>query len=131
MTADPDAQNTREEQLHELLAGYYEVAERGEHVDRRDLLDRHPDFAADLADFFSVQDQLHRLAEPLRPQEPVAANGQNGTDRIDPDPLAAIVAELASTPTCTRGRSRPARLRGAGRDCAAGWVSSTGLDSGA
>ncbi len=103
MTADPDGQNTREEQLHELLAGYYEVAERGERVDRRDLLDRHPDFAADLADFFSVQDQLHRLAEPLRPQEPGGANGQNGTDRIDPDPLATIVAELASLPPAPEG----------------------------
>ncbi len=103
MTVDPDGLITREDQLHELLAAYYEVAERGERVDRRDLLDRHPDFAAELADFFSVQDQLHRLAEPLRPQESGGANGQNGTDRIDPDPLAAILAELATFPPVPEG----------------------------
>jgi len=95
MAVDPSATSTREERLHEVLVAYYEAAEDGDGLDRRALLDRHPELAADLADYFAVQDQLHRLAEPLRPPEWNASN--DGTNQVEPDPLGAIVAEMAAS----------------------------------
>ena len=98
MTVDPNRINTHNERLQDVLAAYYESAEHGEHVDRDVLIDHHPDLAADLADFFSVQDQLHRLAEPLRPPELNASDGEVGANRREPDPLAAVIAEMATFP---------------------------------
>jgi hypothetical protein len=41
--------------------------------DRQELLARHPDLASELEEFLADQEQLSRLAEPLRPAEAPAA----------------------------------------------------------
>ncbi len=66
MAMEPHDEEIRDHKLHDALAAYYEAAERGEHLDRRVLLERHPEIAAEIADFFAVQEQLHGLAAPLR-----------------------------------------------------------------
>jgi WD40 repeat protein len=58
--------STREERLHELLLGYVEAVERGEGPDRGEFLARHPEFAAELADFFAGQDRFDSLAAGVR-----------------------------------------------------------------
>jgi hypothetical protein len=66
MTADPNGVSTREQRLQEVLAAFYEDLEAGHAPDRQALLTYHPDLAGDLAEFFAVQDQVRRLAEPFR-----------------------------------------------------------------
>src|SRR5437764_1104832 len=73
MMADPNGVSTREQRLQDVLAGYYEAAEDGGQPDRQELFDRHPDLAADLIEFFAIQDELHRRAEPFRGLEPSLA----------------------------------------------------------
>ena len=56
----------REERLQAILLAYVEAAEAGRPPDRQRLLVAHPEFAAELADFFAGQDQVDGLAAPLR-----------------------------------------------------------------
>jgi WD40 repeat protein/tRNA A-37 threonylcarbamoyl transferase component Bud32 len=56
-----------EEQLHAVLAAGLEAVETGQVGDWRRLLIQHPEFAAELAEFFSGQKQLNRLAATVRP----------------------------------------------------------------
>ena len=66
MMADSNDVSTREQRLQDVLAGFYEAGEKGRQPDRQELLDRHPELAADLIEFFAIQEQIHRVAEPFR-----------------------------------------------------------------
>jgi serine/threonine protein kinase len=55
----------REERLNEILLACVEAIESGRAPDRRQLLSRHPEFAAELREFFALRDQMDRLAGPL------------------------------------------------------------------
>src|SRR5262245_45796652 len=66
MTPEPSRPTDREEQLQDLLAGYLERLEAGRAEDREALLARHPEFAAELAEFFGMRDQVDGVAVPLR-----------------------------------------------------------------
>ena len=61
----------RDRQLEQLLAEYLHSVERGAPLDRDKLLDEHPQLAEDLASFFRNQDDIARLAGPLRAQAAV------------------------------------------------------------
>src|SRR5262245_39931899 len=56
----------REGRLGDVLAALIEAAERSEPLDRESLLARHPEFAADLNEFFDSEDRLNSVAAPLR-----------------------------------------------------------------
>src|SRR5437868_13205147 len=69
MPADPIHPPDREDRLNDVIASCLEAAERGR-LDRAEVLARHPEFAAELADFFGGRDLLERWAAPLRVGEP-------------------------------------------------------------
>ncbi|TMQ30369.1 MAG: hypothetical protein E6K70_24310, partial [Planctomycetota bacterium] len=56
----------RESRLNDVLLSYLEAVQVGKAPERRQLLDRYPEFAAELREFFTLRDQISRLASPLR-----------------------------------------------------------------
>src|SRR3954471_13886150 len=64
LTEDPE----RRRRFEAALGAYFEALEAGQSPDRQELLARHPDLAAELAEFFAEQDRFHRLVAPLRPE---------------------------------------------------------------
>lgn len=53
------------DQLDEVVAAYLRAMERGEYLNRDEILARHPDLADDLREFFADHDRMNRLAQPL------------------------------------------------------------------
>src|SRR5262245_58347224 len=71
-----------DDRLTDILLGYLEAADGGGTPDRGHLLASHPELAAQLREFFAGEDQLERLAEPLRTlagTPGTAAPGRNET----------------------------------------------------
>jgi WD40 repeat protein len=66
MHNEDTASYPREQRVEEVLAVYLEAARTGQAPDRRELLARHPDLAAELEDFFGDHDLVRDLAEPFR-----------------------------------------------------------------
>src|SRR5262245_14723980 len=72
-----------ESRVNAILAAYFEAVEAGQPEDPQALLSRHPDLAAELAAFFAEQEQLARLAAPLRSMVAVGPSTP-GPDRTLP-----------------------------------------------
>ncbi|HKI31212.1 MAG TPA: serine/threonine protein kinase, partial [Gemmataceae bacterium] len=66
MTEPANEPGSHEERVNAILAAYLDAAAAGQAPDRAELLARHPDLAAELASFLAEDDQVRRLAEPLR-----------------------------------------------------------------
>ena len=66
MSAHLNSLAEREGRLGEVLAALIEAREGGEALDRAAWLARHPDFAAELNEFFASEDRLRSVAAPLR-----------------------------------------------------------------
>ena len=101
MTEDSAGGRSREEQLHDVLAAYYEAAEKGDDPDRQILIDRHPELAAELADFFAIQDEVHHMAVPLRA---IVSDAEDGGDQSEPNPIDLLSGEFVSTSSAARAR---------------------------
>src|SRR5438128_10911879 len=56
----------RESRLNDVLLSYLEAVQVGKAPERRQLLDRYPEFAAELREVFTLRDQISRFASPLR-----------------------------------------------------------------
>src|SRR5262245_25782974 len=57
----------RERRLDEVLGAYLAALDTGQAPDRHELLERHADLAAELAEFFDDQERVDNWAGPLRP----------------------------------------------------------------
>jgi hypothetical protein len=57
----------RERRLDEVLGCYFEAVAAGRAPDRQELLARHPELAADLAEFFADEEAVDRWTTSLRP----------------------------------------------------------------
>lgn len=67
----------REDQFNLLLLNYLESTETGQTPDREALLRQHPEFRDDLRTFFSGQDEVTRLAAPLREAAECSARAES------------------------------------------------------
>jgi hypothetical protein len=66
MAEQPTQPGSREERVNAILAAYLDEVAGGQAPNRADLLARHPELAPELASFFAEDEQVRRLAEPLR-----------------------------------------------------------------
>ena len=62
----------RDAELESVIAEYIRACDAGHKPNRQQVLERHPDLASDLRDFFSNRDQMNRLARPFEVSEPCA-----------------------------------------------------------
>ena len=60
-------QAVREDRLDDVVTTYLQALDAGTEPDRADLLQRNPDIASNLRDFFLAQDELLEKAAPLQP----------------------------------------------------------------
>ena len=60
----PDDGTDRDRQLEAVIADYIRACETGTAPDRHQILERHPELANDLREFFANRDQMDRLAFP-------------------------------------------------------------------
>jgi serine/threonine-protein kinase len=65
----------RAQRLGDVLAGWLEAVENGQAPDRQEWLKRYPEFAAELSQFFAGQEEIGRLAAPLREVQREAERG--------------------------------------------------------
>lgn len=65
MDAPVPDRSSREDRLNEVLLAYLEDAQNGQSPDRKRLLERYPEFASELSEFFAGRDQLDRIVSPL------------------------------------------------------------------
>jgi WD40 repeat protein/serine/threonine protein kinase len=80
----------RETRFQEIVAGYVDDLDAGRAEDLPSFLRRHPDLAEDIAAFFAHQDQVARLAAPLRTLATVLATPAEGDRRTaQPGPVTS------------------------------------------
>jgi serine/threonine protein kinase/Flp pilus assembly protein TadD len=95
--SNPSAQ--REERLQDLIAAYLERLEAGQAEGREELLARHPEFAAELAEFFAAGDRLDDLVVPLRR----AAEGESAADWLPHGRGAGVLGDFRILQEVGRG----------------------------
>src|SRR5438876_256579 len=81
MSAADKELSERERRLGELIFTCLNAAEDGQPINAQELMVRHPEFAAELAEFFADREQLDRLAAPLREVVQAAATAGALHDR--------------------------------------------------
>ena len=64
--ASPVEDSDREQQLEAVIADYIGSCESGTVPDRREILSRHPELAAELRDFFGQHDRMNQMGQPIR-----------------------------------------------------------------
>jgi 2-oxo-4-hydroxy-4-carboxy--5-ureidoimidazoline (OHCU) decarboxylase len=73
MAERANGSESREERVNAILAEYLDAAAVGKAPDRAELLARHPDLAAELASILAEDEQVRKMAEPLRSAIPAPA----------------------------------------------------------
>ncbi len=62
----PDDDADRDQQLEAVIADYIRACETGLAPDRREILERHPELADELRQFFGQRDRMNQMVEPMR-----------------------------------------------------------------
>lgn len=65
MLGEPSERDSREQQLDALIAEYYQAAERGSPPSAEQFIERHPEFAGELKEFFADFGKIEAAAAPL------------------------------------------------------------------
>src|SRR5215471_12887236 len=94
-TAHPNDAD-REARLNAVLLECLEVIQEDRSADRRQLLARHPEFAEELREFFSLREQIDRLAAPVRD---AALSGV-----IPKNPISPVTSVAQSSATSELGQ---------------------------
>jgi len=121
---EPTGAPEQRRRFESVLGAYFEALDAGQSPDRQAFLVRHPDLAAELAEFFAEQDHFHDLVAPLRDESThldgsatIPPGGPIHPCSGDPGPVstpppqpgaAAATAETQGHPsaeTKTQGRS--------------------------
>src|SRR2546421_6761731 len=87
--SDESILSSRESLLQEILAAYLQAGEAGRSPDRKEILARHPDLAADLETFFADHDRMKNAAAPFRPAAETPLNLAQ-VDTVAPDSPARL-----------------------------------------
>jgi eukaryotic-like serine/threonine-protein kinase len=87
MSEEYAAASEREQRFNDVVAAYLDAVEEGRPADQQELLARHPDLAPELQLFFDEQEELARLAAPLRAVAQAIARSPPPTGPPLPDPL--------------------------------------------
>jgi serine/threonine protein kinase len=86
----PNNDVDRDARLNAVLLECLEALQQGRGVDRRGLAEQHPEFAAELREFFALREQIDRLAAPLR--EAALSGVAVGSPTPDPQPSPPVPA---------------------------------------
>jgi tetratricopeptide (TPR) repeat protein len=89
LSATPDTAD-RDRQLDELVVAYLEAVDAGQAPDRARWLERAPELAAELAEFFADQDRVRGWTEPLRGLSPQPADLFTGATVVGPRGTSAV-----------------------------------------
>jgi serine/threonine protein kinase len=86
----------RDARLNAVLLECLEALQEGRVADRRELVERHPEFSAELREFFALREQIDRLAAPLRDAalSGAAADRQVPVARPAPPTAAAELGQI-------------------------------------
>src|SRR5262245_33718386 len=95
MSMLPNNDVDRDTRLNAVLLECLEALQQGRGVDRRALAEQHPEFAAELREFFALREQIDRLAAPLR--EAALSGAAVGSPTPDPRSSAPLPAPTATT----------------------------------
>ncbi|MBI5759708.1 MAG: hypothetical protein HZA46_14415 [Planctomycetales bacterium] len=89
----------RQQLLETVMAEYTRACDAGAAPNRQVFLERYPELAEDLRDFFSNHDRMDRFAQPLAPSVP--PYGRSTLIRAEAEQVGLCIVERAE-----RSRSR-------------------------
>jgi WD40 repeat protein len=96
MAEEPSASAEPPQRLQAILTAYQEARDAGQAIDREELLRQHPEFAAELADFFAVQDKVEQVGRARKPMLVPAAPPAGAADQ-HPTLVTAAPPPLGTT----------------------------------
>ncbi|HEY7314353.1 MAG TPA: protein kinase [Gemmataceae bacterium] len=96
MTPSYSSDSSQQSLLEQVLEDYMQRLDRGEVVDREQLLARHPELADELRSYFAGSDEMERLGQPVRSGPPVSPSSHTIPDasRLDGTALAGKILRL-------------------------------------
>ncbi len=66
MNSEHGESSERQQRLQDVLVTYLEAVESGNAPNQQEFVERHPEFADELAEFFAGRQQVDELAAPIR-----------------------------------------------------------------
>ncbi len=89
MTAKSMRSTSRDQRLAEIIAAYLQAVEEGQAPKREELLDRHPELAPELTEFFADHDQFKRVMSPFRGAVPTT-QFFTASSKSEPSPEGSV-----------------------------------------